>query len=542
MSDPVTEEESLISQEDIDKLMDLTPAEESMDDSPDDDLGELSQDDIDSLLNSNVQGGGDDGDTGIETGDDDDLELISPSDIDKLMNSGTEVEEKEALDDSEDVSELLQEDVDSLVNVDSDNDSLEEDNLEMISQDDINRLMGSREKAGNDNSEDSLSPQENSIDERQPGLVPDISGNDDGWTIEESDAVKADDCEVSQETLDRLTTDFDPSPDIEPVILDDEPNPDGSEAGEPESVEGVLEEHIDIVEDDPGDADDDFDDEDVTQEDIDALLMSEEEEDEELMISQDDIDTLLMAADEDDEDFLGDLMDNDDGDEDLEDEFGDEDFFNFDDEDDFENTDDLDPIILSSDDKAGNLEKVQNDSDTDIKSGWYKSKLVIACVTALVFLGIAVPIGYFVLSGSDGPVELGEADRMVAVAVNDVQEFQEPEIEIVDVVVQQAVSISGNILLKDFIVLAPAQVKTLNYVSLDISIDYIDEQASREILANKAFYRGLIYDSIRDKLALALDQMEVTQADIQTVVEDTLKRVIPGDAINRVSLISFKTS
>ena len=372
------------------------------------------------------------------------------------------------------------------------------------------------------------------------GQVPDTSGRDDEWTIEEGEAIDAEDSKVDQETLDRLTTDFDPSPDLEPVILDDETEPD-----EPEASKDMFESEIGELEEDPGEADSDFeDDEDVTQEDIDALLMADEEDDEDIMISQDDIDTLLMAADEEDEDILGDLMEDDDGADSLEDEFEDEDFFDMNDLDDLEGSDDPDPVILIDSDKTKSAEKIEERSNTLIKSGWYKSKLVVACAAALVFLGISVPIGYFMLSGSNRSTESENIGGVASGPIEVTQQFQEPEIEIVDVVVQQPVPrlTTGSIVLKDFIVLAPAQSKNLNYVSMDISIDYSDHQTSLEIHKNIAFYRGIIYDSIRNKLDLTIDQVEVTQADIQSAVEDSLKRVIPGQSINRISLISFKTS
>ncbi|MBU3954475.1 MAG: hypothetical protein KJ658_20290, partial [Proteobacteria bacterium] len=79
MSDPNLEEESLISQDDIDKLLDSSSIEEAegalesrKNNTPDlEDLGELSQDDIDSLM-----GGADD------AADEDIMGELSQDDID----------------------------------------------------------------------------------------------------------------------------------------------------------------------------------------------------------------------------------------------------------------------------------------------------------------------------------------------------------------------------------------------------------------------------------------------------------------------------
>ena len=58
----ITQEDDLVSQDDIDKLLDSSSIEEAEENFPDnnadtmDELGELSQDDIDSLMNSNASG------------------------------------------------------------------------------------------------------------------------------------------------------------------------------------------------------------------------------------------------------------------------------------------------------------------------------------------------------------------------------------------------------------------------------------------------------------------------------------------------------
>ena len=85
MSDPILEEEDdLISQDDIDKLLDIS--------SEDEDAGELSQDDIDSLLNGPLL----DDDDNFE----DDGGELSQDDIDQFMNDSKES-------DSDDDDELI---------------------------------------------------------------------------------------------------------------------------------------------------------------------------------------------------------------------------------------------------------------------------------------------------------------------------------------------------------------------------------------------------------------------------------------------------
>ena len=96
-------------------------------------------------------------------------------------------------------------------------------------------------------------------------------------------------------------------------------------------------------------------------------------------------------------------------------------------------------------------------------------------------------------------------------------------------------------ILKDFVILASDLSKGMAYITADISIDYSDQKAYHEIVNNLSFYRDLIYDSINKSFASEKGN-EITEADILWVVETTLKKVLPGHYINRVSFKSFKAS
>ena len=298
----------------------------------------------------------------------------------------------------------------------------------------------------------------------------------------------------------------------------------------------------------------DDDDEDVTQDDIDALLLEtddDDEDDEDILISQDDIDTILMAADEDDEDVLGDLMDNDDTD--LDGDFEDEDILENDDSDDFDDDDDYeeydedgeDQVVLEGDDELVK-KKVKKKRKIRLAPGWYKSKLVIASVSALIVLGITVPMAYFLFFKGESPAPVAPmAQTTPAQPIANMPAGSAPQgaVETVEVTIEQpAPRISGNMVLSDFVVLAPISAKQVSYVSVDVSIDYSDQRAYHEIQNNLSFYRDLIYDSIKKRLLVTKDQQEVTEADILLVIETTLKKVIPGDYIDRVSFKSFKIS
>ncbi|RLC14340.1 MAG: hypothetical protein DRH93_20870, partial [Deltaproteobacteria bacterium] len=203
--------------------------------------------------------------------------------------------------------------------------------------------------------------------------------------------------------------------------------------------------------------------------------------------------------------------------------------------DEFESEDeayDEDQVVLEGDDE----EPVTKSKKKKVKtvSQWYKSKLVIACASALIILGITVPLTYFIFFS-------GEETQDNPIARLSVETQREIEIETVDVHVRESVNKPGNMILKDFVILASDLSKDMAYITADISIDYSDQRAYHEIQNNLSFYRDLIYDSI-NKSFVSEKRDEITEADILWIVETTLKKVLPGHYIARVSFKSFKAS
>ena len=394
MSDPGTKEDSLISQDDIDKFLDSSSIEEaegklSLEESDSgEEFGELSQDDIDTLMNSNPL----DSEENIDIYDD--MELISQDDIDSLMNLNTSDSKEEIEPEAEQVAEYID----------------RED-----------------ETPGNKTSEYLLKP----------------------------------DSDVTM----------------------------------PELEEG---------------------DEDVSREDIDALLL----DDDDLLISQDDIDTILMAADQEDEDVLGNLLDeySDDG---------------IDDEDDYAEyilKNDEDQVVLEDDDS-------EEAADTDSKAKWYKSKLVIASASALIAIGIIVSAGYFFFFPGDSSQTRDSLEQYA------VEGLREIEIETVEsnVGIEGDINRAGNMVIKNFVILVSDLSKDMAYITTDVSIDYSDQRAYHEIQNNLSFYRDLIYGSINESLA-SRKHDQITEADILWKIKKALKKVLPGTYIDRVSFKSFRVS
>ncbi len=639
MADPILEEDSLISQDDIDNLLESSTIEEAEEklsgkggDSGDDgdELGELSQEDIDRLMNSNAT----DPDDLLVEGDDedDDMELISQDDIDLLMNAGGSPDEastdplEDAGDDDpaeeideDDLGELSQDDIDRLMNaspledtddppaLDQDVDQEDpgqdpdEDDMEMISQEDINRLMGGglEEEGKEDVSDPDIQPDiqsgspagEDEIlagpeapDELEKPIEPDgqpsqeqgeaeaPAGEDrvleDKHIIDDAEAVDVQDCLIAQEAIDDLIQNFDGEDTSESVVLDEAPVPEDPSAevesmstpdpgDDPEELVVPLdttgEDEESLLTSVPDDTVLDFENEtngDVSQDDIDALLLESDddpEDEDDILISQDDIDTLLMAADQEDEDVLGDLMDNtsDAGmDDDFEDEdiLGDENILEDEDSDEVDDLYDEDQVVLEGDDEDSAAKPVPKKAKAKsgrVKSGWLKSRLVIACVSALVVLGIMVPLSYFLFFSGE-PNQKMDQDPIASLTAEPQREI---EIETVEIPAQPRAMDKnpGNMILKDFIILAPDPSKEMAYITADISIDYSDQRVYHEIQGNLSFYRDLIYDSLNKSLA-SEKREDITETDVLWVIETTLKKVLPGNYINRVSFKSFKVS
>jgi pilus assembly protein FimV len=412
----------------------------------------------------------------------------------------------------------------------------DDEEFEELSQDDIKTLMGAQDKKNEE---------ENPITQE----------NEDDFVIDESEANSVSDCLITQAALDKLMENYNLIP--EPVIPDEAPQ------AEPESADRLRFDADTISLDISGDDAEDFlkpgsepdvleltdDGEDVTQEDIDALLSEpddEEEAEEDVLISQDDIDTLLMAADQEDEDVLGDLMDK-----------GmdiglDEDFFEkepsgetgekegeeigneADDEDGYEDGNE-DQVVLQGEDDVALKPKNQKAG-----SPWIKKKLVLAFASFLVLLGIAVPISYFLFFSN------GEKPAAVVVSTPQppvVSPEREIEIETVEAPVKPLAEGKnpGNMVLKDFVILAPDHSQQMTYVTVDISIDYADQKVAHEIRKNLPYYRDLIYEAVGKSLVVE-KQENNTEAEILSGIETVLKTALPGESISRVSFLSFKIS
>ncbi|MCG8550869.1 MAG: hypothetical protein MI799_10755 [Desulfobacterales bacterium] len=597
MSDTILEEEDdLISQEDIDSLLnDSIPGKDDAG-IVEEDAGELSQDDIDSMLNGP--------DLDDDDSEEDDAGELSQDDIDGMMADN-------ALDDDvpeqEEEGELSQDDIDSMLNgPDLDDDDSEEDDAGELSQDDIDSMMADNtmdddapepedegelsqddidsmmnanamDDDGDDDDDELISlediqgamsdePPQNAPSETEPPPAvetapePDPPGDNVEEQVQEDEGAATDDA-MATETPGRDADPLDDpinedqAADLSASILTQDvmdalieaglPAPDEPE-GETEELEAEAEEsEEDTLPDEleqTSETDDDGEedafqeqDDDVTQEDIDALLQQSDEtddfldEDEDILISQDDINTLLMAADQEDEDLLGDIE----GEDDLSDPA--------DPSQDLQS--DGDQVVLEGIDGAQISPSKEAAPEESGKKGekikaLFKSKIVLAAASVLLFMGISVPLSYFLFFSSE-PAPLPEKQTA---SLTEIDLIRDGQLNVAgDDAVLPPSRRPGTILLTDFIILASDQSPTMTYVYADVSIDYSDQRAYDEINSNLAFYRDLIYGAIQTRLVSEKNN-EVTEADLLWGVETSLKKVLPPQYIDKISFKSFKAT
>ena len=532
MSASNSDDDTLISQDDIDKLLSsssLDEAEAAIG-SSDDELGELSQDDIDSLLNNvslDVDDSGDDVAPGESNGDD--LELVSQDDIDRLMGG--------VLDDGPDSAEagepygddlelVSQEDIDRLMGGVLD-DEPEEDDQELVSQDDIDRLMNGALDDGPEpvKADEPEADDQEMVSEDADAPVSTVTDTPE-LLIDESEAVDVEECLVTQETIDLLLAEAsDPAPEPAPAPA---PAPEPELQAEPESE---TEPEIDLEEllgPDPVPPAAVTEDQEVTQDDIDDLLQGDElgygAEDSDL-ISQNDIDELLLDSEEEDEDILGNL----DGDPPA-----DLDFTTDSDKLDLE---EHQVILEEAEEALADLAHLESDLDEAVPAGkWYRSKKVLACCAAIFILAVTLPVGYFTFFTTKEPA------LVPLEPVADLSPLQEPQVATVeiDLTAPSKTMGPGNLVLKDFFLLVPGKKSGLSYVTASVSIDYSDHRALTAINRHLPLYRDLIFDAMGS--ALGSEKVDkVTEADLLGNIKEALNRVLPGQYVDRVTFTAFST-
>ncbi|MCD4744276.1 MAG: hypothetical protein K8R67_17575 [Desulfobacteraceae bacterium] len=551
--------------------------------------------------------------------------IIDQNDIDKLL----EASDADAEENADDVSELSQDDIDALMNgpvLDTPSDaSLEEDDeaeedyeLELISQDEINKLVSKKNEQATEQisetietpvalpqeepmlQEESVIPEEPIVPEEQdiqeePLIQEEALPVKEDGTIDESEAVSAEECLVTQENIDLLIRedqenageedDIEPqeqAPDealtleeesfqqeepVEEAIQEKIPTEQGVAMEEEKKEEGIEEEPaaddavVNLSEDDDleeelgnieneelqGGIDDLLDD---SQNRVDGVDGDDDWEQDSL-ISQEDIEDLIKSSENEDEDALGDL----DGSDSSEDEeaLSDDDIEENDDEDEeeeyIEEDEEDSKVILEESEEPPEEGKSNTKSKKKKKKKKRKpikpgKKFFVIAASIILFFGILSVAGYFFMTGDkqDAPKQ-----QMVARAMP----VNEPVVKSVEIDVDQKSSkatipqpisdvlISEPLVMKGFVILAPETIEGLAYIQTNITIDYHTNNAYYEIKENMPVYRDIIYLAIQKALGSSKGD-KITESDLLVIVNKALKEALPDGSIKKVSFNSFK--
>ncbi len=492
----------------------------------------LSQDDIDSLMNfglgddqDNVDENGEDQNDGAQNEEDEAAEL-SQDDIDALMGGGNS--SPDPVPDEEEEGELSQEDIDRMLGKGSaSEDEEDEDISELISMDDIQKVINS----GDENSAENIpenSPEGTPVPEFVPSAQKedgDEEEDESDFIIDESEAGALEDNLILQEVLDALMQG--PLEDIPQEAVTEEGSTGEPEAGnsfDPAALRAEPSQESDalvILED--AAAEPDVDPEDITQQDIDSLLMESDDEpvvggdEDDILISEDDINTLLMVVDQEDEDLLGDIA-----------EPQDSGFADFQDQD----SDDQ-PVVLEGLDGEDEAPQASSSSRP-----WFASRLFLVAASVLLFIAIAVPATYFLFFSKDQDPLVADVQSQDTLMGELAQYDTETEIDTDDFA---GLASTGQLVLKGFIVPVADSSHELAYVEADVSIDYTDQRIPDEIQSNISFYRDIVFDAIKTGVEQGKKE-QITAAALIWAVENSLKKVLPGRFIEKVGFSSFSSS
>jgi flagellar basal body-associated protein FliL len=344
---------------------------------------------------------------------------------------------------------------------------------------------------------------QNDIDALMKGPLLDAPSAEEEVTEDQEVAMEEEKKEESAEATEEGSAEEKPATDAEVVDFSE----DGDFKRELDNIENEeLQGDIDnLLDDSDDDADDDWE--------------------QDSLISQDDIEDLIKSSENEDEDALGDL-------------------------DDFDSSDiesSLDENIPEKgDDEEGKEKskekKKKNKKKRSIKIG---KKFVLIAASVIFIVGVSVLGGLLFLKDkkSDFPKQ-----KTVAKPVP----VEEPVVESVEINVDEKTSkpaVSGTmsknllsepIVMKDFVILAPETIEGLAYVEAEITIDYSTDNAYYELKKNMPLYRDVIYLAILKALGSSKGD-KITESDLLVIVKKALIDAMPEGSIKKVGFNNFKT-
>lgn len=506
-NDPEPGEDDSITLEDVDRIIDIvletdidievndvksktedsSPKEDDSDSNSDnephaEDTETISQDSIDDLVN----GIPDKDAAELNTEEPNKInEVVSQGDIDSLLDGATEEDSSE----NSEGEVVSQDDIDSLLQgietEDQENKETgepQEEETELVSQGDIDSLLDeATEEDSSENSEGEVVSQddiENLFEE---------AGNEISPNEEEKEKNKKERSHlIDQGELDQLLKDFEEKDSRK--TEDEKPAPESGD----EKPKNIDEDTVLVSQDEInkliGDIHDEPDSGETGQEDS----LENAKPDDGDAISQDDIDALLKIPEEESDEDLEDIPD----------------------------VDNSDKVILEAEKEDETGEEAEN----IIEKKWYKNRYVIAGAASF-FIISCTSLFLYTFHTPEADEETKTIMPSASLGPN-VQDSIDPTVSKTDNLVN----------LEDFIVMAPLDRKDITLITAHVSITLKDEVSADLIRRNKAFFRGIVYNTVQKSLVPDEQKKTVNELILTSGIKVALNKALPEASVQKVVL------
>jgi flagellar basal body-associated protein FliL len=484
--DPPSGDEDMINQDDIEALLSLADGPADSPASEDNEV--ITQDDIDALLNTRPAAKPAPPAKGLPIEDDDDLDV--GADLDLVT--------------PEDIKNLLRSDAAATASPSTPTSDPDNGSLDTITAEDLMGLSGGQEIKA----------------EAGP-----LAGDDDAL--------------ITQEDINAILAGATPAPPPaaeSPAEAPPVPEPVPAKAQTPDKEESLIsQEDIDSLlagagmltgDESPASAEAEEDNL-ISQEDIDKLLLGKsdevEAEAEETLIDQDDIDRLLNAAQPFDDTRLSTaapekLISQEDIDKLLS-----EDLDRGQAQDQEERL--ADQVILEA--EPGGKKSSRTDTGP-----WYRSRLFVSLAAVGLVLLVSL-VSLVLFSGKTEP-PLADHDPVPTVDTPAQQDTLDPfESAPAPVAAQDIIRVTMN----GFLVPAPANIKGMAYIALDMTLE-ISDAPSDPIKDYEPFFRNIVYEVINKAFVLQSDA-RIVEADLKKMIKDALNDALSEGAVSRIDFDGF---
>lgn len=182
----------------------------------------------------------------------------------------------------------------------------------------------------------------------------------------------------------------------------------------------------------------------------------------------------------------------------------------------------------------------ESDEPAAQKSKWgIKKLLLVASPVALIICGV---LGFVLFSYMRKPADEGQ-QTVQSYPIAQQESGKKTETvkilkEAMNLDAPAPITEAHFIELKKFLVPAPTQQKDLTYVTADISIELTTSSATRLIKDHSAFYRNIIYDVLKQALAVR-DKSKINEISLKIAILKALNSVLPERSIKDVIVSTF---